>query len=249
MKNFRDFLKSSALALAGGILASAGALAADMLPPIPMISDAPARGSVGAGWYLRGDIGYSGYREPEANLVAPGGVASLDGENLRGAVSVGLGAGYRFNGWLRADITADHRLESRATLFTGPFGPADADLSSTSVLANAYLDLGTWSGFTPYVGAGLGWNWNRLAASTNLPYPDHTEDGLAWALMAGVAVDMGRSLALDLGYRYLSLGEARTGTFAGTHIETDRLDAHEARIGLRWSFHDQPRVVPLSRSF
>jgi opacity protein-like surface antigen len=31
-----------------------------------------------------------------------------------------------------------------------------ADIMSWLGLANAYIDMGTWCGFTPYVGAGIG---------------------------------------------------------------------------------------------
>jgi opacity protein-like surface antigen len=37
-------------------------------------------------------------------------------------------------------------------------GIARSRLNRTHVLANGYVDLGTWSRFTPYVGAGVGVN-------------------------------------------------------------------------------------------
>jgi opacity protein-like surface antigen len=39
--------------------------------------------------------------------------------------------------------------------------------SDNAFLANAYLDLGTYYGFTPYIGGGLGINMNTLTGSVN----------------------------------------------------------------------------------
>ncbi len=108
----------------------------------------------------------------------------------------GLGVGYRFNNYLRLDATWDYRFGPGKTLSgvvvcpyapltpvnnatTGlPAGflykPSDACYGSMPLkqyndtfLANAYIDLGTYSGFTPYVGAGLGMNINSMQGSLN----------------------------------------------------------------------------------
>ena len=60
----------------------------------------------------------------------------------------------------------------------------DARFKRTGLLANAYIDLGTWAGVTPYVGAGAGvtyakvdgvYDWytgnNGAAYAPNIPYP------------------------------------------------------------------------------
>jgi opacity protein-like surface antigen len=267
-------LLSAALPVALALAGATPALAADVsdgLPPLPAIAEPAAATPVGSGWYLRGDIGYTAYRDPEATLRAGGVATALAGERLDDAAAAGLGAGYRFNSWLRVDVTADHRFETQATLLSGATVPGAlgrADLSSTALLANAYLDLGTWHGFTPYVGAGAGYAWNTLSGYTLsgcaapctvggvglaglAPFPDETTGSFAWAVMAGVAVDAGRSLSVDIGYRYLDLGEATTGTSAAAQVETDRITAHEARIGLRWTFADEALTAPapLSRSY
>ncbi len=35
-------------------------------------------------------------------------------------------------------------------------GHSDSEIHRWDLLANGYLDLGTWDGFTPYIGAGAG---------------------------------------------------------------------------------------------
>lgn len=260
--------KTAMAVVSVGLLAATPATAADALPPVPEIAHV-SQAPVGAGWYLRGDIGYSGYNDPDATLVAPTGTFALPHENFSGGASLGIGAGYRFNGWLRTDVTAETRFGSSATLFAGtPIVGAvgEAEFSSATVLANAYLDLGSWHGFTPYVGVGVGWAWNTLTdyrtgacpapcvvggvdLATLGAFPDATTGSFAYAFMAGVAVDAGRSLTLDLNYRYMNLGEAATGPVGATRIETDAVDAHEIRLGVRWNFYDERAAAPLSRSF
>jgi opacity protein-like surface antigen len=106
----------------------------------------------------------------------------------------GAGFGYRWNDWLRFDATWDYRTGpggSRQATVVCPYGlagvssPAGVPLgflyntantcnASTSVrqsdnafLANAYFDVGTYYGFTPYVGGGLGLNIDNLTANAN----------------------------------------------------------------------------------
>ena len=103
--------------------------------------------------------------------------------------------GYRWNDWLRFDATWDYRTRpggSRQATVVCPYGahrreqprpasrlafstirptPATLRRACASIdnafLANAYFDLGTYYGFTPYVGGGLGLNINTLTASPN----------------------------------------------------------------------------------
>ena len=45
-----------------------------------------------------------------------------------------------------------------------------AKISAQTVLANGYIDFGTWGGFTPYVGAGVG-----IARLKSVDYVDTTD--------------------------------------------------------------------------
>jgi opacity protein-like surface antigen len=66
------------------------------------------------------------------------------------------------------------------------------------------------------------------------PLPSKTTYNLAWAVMAGVAVDIGYGFKLDAGYRYAHLGDVKTGYEFGIGTKLKALDAHEARIGVRY---------------
>ena len=92
-----------------------------------------------------------------------------------------LGVGYQFNNWLRFDVTGEYRggsqfqslyvLNDAGNTGTGnPTQLADfyrGNISSWVGLVNGYVDLGTWWGITPYVGAGVGLASNTLSGMTD----------------------------------------------------------------------------------
>ncbi|GLK82138.1 outer membrane protein [Ancylobacter defluvii] len=158
-------------------------------------------------WYLRLDAGYVFNETPDIG-------GSLDDAGL-----IGIGIGGRFSDWLRLDLTADYRTQADYAI-DGVAG----ETSVATLLANAYVDLGTWHQITPYVGAGIGLGYADLDA------PGFGSGwGLAWGAMGGVAVELAPNWQLDLGYRYLSLENVDLG---GGLPELDQA-AHEIRIGLR----------------
>ncbi|WP_371347541.1 outer membrane protein [Ancylobacter sp. IITR112] len=206
------------LACAGLVLlaASGAARAADTLDEFDaddLLARAPEIEETRS-FYLRGDIGFA-FNE-SADLGAAGHAPLGD------AGTFGLGAGLRLNDMLRLDLTADYRSAADAR-FRGWSG----DASAVTLLANAYLDLGTWQGVTPYIGAGLG------AAHVSLSGIGAGEGwGFAWAAMAGGTVSLAPNWQVDLGYRYVRIENAELGGgFSGFSQA-----AHEVRLGLRYLF-------------
>ena len=72
-----------------------------------------------------------------------------------------------------------------------------------------------------------------------------SKTSLAWQLMAGIVVAVTPNWVIDGGYRYLRLGEARTGdtltttngiAFSGATTSFD-VQAHEARVRIRYQFY------------
>jgi len=221
------------------------------LPPPPVIEQQPV--SVG-GWYLRGDIGYrwSDLRGTEyITYGPPPGTSEFTTTELDGAMSLGGGIGYQITRHFRTDLTADYWFDSdfRGTTagFCGGVPCTSTDRSSYSALllmANAYVDLGTYYGFTPYVGAGIGGariKWDRLR--NTIGDDDFYHDGgkewrFAWSLMAGTSYCLTQNLQLDAGYRYTRIQGGRMfefGSGVGPGFD-DGFNVHEARAGLRYSF-------------
>ncbi len=180
---------------------------------------------VKTGWYLRAG---GGYLMPHSNRLTVDGTVVAPGAASSGW-SVGGGLGYRFTDWMRAEASLDYLSLGR----TGrPF--ASFSTSATVALANLYLDLPTWSGFTPYVGGGLGFAVTALDAGLLLP-AQRNDTRFAWSLATGVSYAIDASWAVDFGYRYISLGSPDyPGLFETTRVDT--LGTHELRLTLRYQF-------------
>ncbi|MCJ8144789.1 outer membrane beta-barrel protein [Ancylobacter sp. A5.8] len=190
--------------------------ASDLLAKAPQIEDT-------SGWYLRGDIGYVVNERPDWAFFDFGA-----GAEIADAWLLGLGLGVRANDWLRFDVTADYRTKADYTA-----GAFSAEYEAATLLGNVYVDLGTWHGLTPYVGAGAGAGYVSVSDIDVLGADIGSASGwgFAWAVMAGVAVELSPNWQLDIGYRYLSLDGVNIG---GAGVPEFDQDAHEIRIGARY---------------
>ena len=196
-------LQLRAVALAGMVaLGATHALAADYLNfPVesaPEFALKPVE--LGSGWYLRGGLGASNNKGP---LLLPAAPAA---RKLDWALDVG--AGYKLNNWLRTDATLTFNKPRdisktgfkvicpyRLTRMTNGAGDGvgflwdtegaetcspntASDLKKVDLMLNAYIDLGSWGGFTPFVGVGGG--ISILKSQTSLNYYK-TSDGALYA--------------------------------------------------------------------
>lgn len=229
-------------AIAGAIaIAPAGvAQAADMpisLPP--MVERAPVFvEEYQSGWYLRGDLGY---RMNEIDGIASVIGVVPSGNTIDDRFTVGGGAGYK-SGWFRADVTIDWAPRSSVASVTPDYR---LKVEALTWLANIYLDLGTWYGITPYIGAGAGMSWNRtsdyFSNALLLPGLDGLKDNrweFAWAAMGGLTYHLSPNLLMDLSYRYLNMGDAITPIASNNNQLTIKdMTAQEFRIGLRYNLN------------
>lgn len=237
---------------------------------------------IGSGWYLRGDLGYSLQTRGAAtsySIFNPGPPVSYTAGAFRDTSvnsdwSGSLGVGYNFTDYLRGDVTADF---TKGTFFgatnsaapcgglalTGRCASVDKQgFKQFGIMANAYVDLGTFKGFTPYVGAGAGMTrvrWGTLnsdqrcisvpgnvctGAATDTSSPGEKSWRFTYALMAGFSYDLSKDLKLDLGYKYSKIKsgdqfgyDAATTAAGATGIQAkdDGFAKHEVRVGLRYS--------------
>jgi opacity protein-like surface antigen len=229
--------RTKTIACVGSMLLglSASAQAADM----PEIIQQPASAiqQLGSTWYLRGDIAY----RLNALSSADWNGAAVADPGLGTAFAAGLGIGAKM-GWLRIDATADYAFPSQFQGTVPGIATFSGNMTSVVVLANAYADLGTWQSFTPYVGAGLGVAGVRTAGLANtFVQPADGISGadqwnVAWALMAGVGYSVTPNVLIDLGYRYLHLGDAASGVDqSGAMLTPHGLSASEVRLGVRYT--------------
>ena len=274
-------LKLTLAAAMFSLLVAPAANAADLGPsPLDPGPGSPAPlVELGTGWYLRGDAAFSRDSIPQisSDLTAPNVIR-------RNGWDVGLGGGYKFNNWFRTDATYDYlngiTKNGRGgsiqcpDKYSVPVAPALPVLINQTcgvnqatrihrwaALANGYLDLGTWSGLSPYVGAGIGFSHLDTSGSVTYTNPNGTSytrtltDGstppvtttyfydktlrnktyqLAWALMAGVSVDVAEHTSLDFGYRYLNLGTAKSVSSAAGSYVSKSITEQQFRVGIRY---------------
>jgi opacity protein-like surface antigen len=280
-----------AAAVAAGV--SASAHAADLLPPPPPMIEAPPPPVDYGGWYLRGDVGVGIYdmsnlRSTFDNPLAVVPGLAFDQQSLGDSFIIGAGVGYQFNNWFRFDVTGEYRTAAnyRATnsytdiwsaqvpKFSGCGGVLGAtprcfdhyqgQVRSAVFLANGYVDLGTWYGITPFVGAGVGlanhWfeHFNDFATFTpngggSFGYArDTSQTNFAWALMAGLGYNVTPNLKLEMSYRYLDMGRITSGQIFCRNDPTcsrERhsfdLASHDIRLGFRYALGGAPAPIPV----
>jgi len=227
----------------------------ELLPPVMPIEQ-PA-----AGWYLRGDIGFSNQSVRDVEYVPGPGEAAVTSQRtvasgFDSAGIFGLGVGYQFNSWLRADVTGEYRANAnyrgQNVVTSGGNTYPEQDFGSKSewvALANIYADLGTWWHLTPFIGVGVGGAYNRIGnfqdigitTGANNFYDDGYKWNFAWALHAGVGFKATPALTLELAYRYIDLGDALSGA-AGSwdgagatgYQQFNHITSHDLRFGIRW---------------
>jgi opacity protein-like surface antigen len=262
--------RTLAIGLALAISQTAAVYAADLgLPPPPLPE--PCVGC-GGPWYFKG---YIGMTNPDVGDIFAEEFDFNDftvyHKDIKSSPLYGIGFGYDTGHYFRFDITGEYR--GSAVFFAEDsypggfdFGPGTneytADIESWVGLFNTYVDLGTWLCVTPYIGGGVGFASIDVIGLKDVNVPnlgvayakDHTETNFAWALYAGLAYDVTPGVTIDLSYRYLDLGDAKSGTrFAYNDpsvtagpIEINDITSHDLMLGVRWKLGRQPAPMPVA---
>ncbi|WP_352605731.1 outer membrane protein [Mesorhizobium sp. M0047] len=280
-------ISRAALALGAlALLPLAPLHAADYNPPI-YVDQAPdyVPVEVGSGWYLRGDIGYAFSHPFKHEETSSGPLDSFTDESSLFTGSIGMG--YHVNDYLRVELNGgilptdkfgEHaKLAATCdghTLQADGFGNINSvpvsqacDLSDNasnkgySIMANGYVDLGTYVGLTPYIGGGIGLAYNKYFRSigardcvetpTNsggtggffcddpAGYEGQTDSegkfNLAYSIGAGLSYQVTKNVSVDLGYEYFSVPSAKYVAFDGGAFNIRKgIDYQTVKLGLRY---------------
>jgi opacity protein-like surface antigen len=261
-----------AVAVAATALMTGTAGAADLYGGSIKDSYAPMAAAAPSSIYLRIDGGYGAHDDPimvedgiyDLTRTQMDGAWTLGGGIGRYFTNT-IRADITYDHRFEADVKGDLADGYAALPGTRAFG-----LESDVVLVNAYYDFNRTGRFSPYLGVGLGVVHHKTSAGTvsddcgcTGTIDEGSSTHVAGALMAGftaklrggetasegsfkdgsMAVSSGRNLYLDVGYRFLYLGETATGAVrttnaAGTIVSDDPtvedIHAHEVRVGLRY---------------
>jgi opacity protein-like surface antigen len=275
-------LKVALFAGAAFAAALASAQAADLGPIMQPRPIAPVQvEEMTGGWYLRGDIGVGAqnfkefdFTQTNAAFVWPASWR-IDQKDFGSAFFAGGGVGFQWNSWLRFDGTAEYRAKSKFKTIGSytEFCPGgrcfdvyDGQHSAIVLMANAYIDLGTWMCLTPFVGAGAGYARHTITGLSDVGFisdgttgfgysqSDFSEWKFAWAVHAGVAYNVNNNFKMELAYRYLNFGNVNTGVIdcAAAGCSTGggprafytfrELDSHDIKFGMRWMLAPEQQV-------
>jgi len=150
-----------ALSAAALLLSAVAAGAADYDPPIVVdnVDYAPeVPVEVGSGWYLRGDVSYNFNRPFRDDVFGTPLTTRFTEDSL--PISATVGFGYHLTDYFR--LEANVGLLTSQTSELSYLDPGVMAVEATtenrmwSGMLHAYGDLGTYVGFTPYIGAGIG---------------------------------------------------------------------------------------------
>jgi len=271
-------LNKLSLVAATLMASSAMVQAADLIPHQKYDDQVEVTPHAVGGWYIRGDIGYASLEYDADTTFFQGSSQTgiISGSDLDSTWSIQGGIGYQVTDYFRVDATLSYYNETTATgssrsIFSTP-GPVQCnfsaigeqcnfsdtqDLDATVLMANAYADLGTINGFTPYVGAGIGGahvEYDVLRNVQNCVSPATCgSDGLtgihdgraqwrfAYAIHAGASYDINCKLKADAGYTFTRIeggkafGFTEQSGFQGTQGFDQGIDIHEGRVGLRYA--------------
>jgi opacity protein-like surface antigen len=239
------------------VLVATTAQGADYAPPPPPQIMQPPPQEFAQNWYLRGFVGVGMTNKFKLDFLEnPAHTTNFvfDQNSNSDTTFVGGGVGYEWNNWLRFDLTGEYRSRTQVNA-RGTFDQITREgdafqgyIKSWVFLANAFVDLGTWNCFTPFVGFGVGGAYNQLADFVDMGIGEtgvgfgrnSAEWHFAWALYAGVGYNVSKNLKVDLTYRYLNYGSITdtVDCFGGCIADSykfSNLSSHDFMLGLRWT--------------
>lgn len=175
-------------------------------------------------------------------MVARDGLGTFNLE-LDKASLVGAAAGYALNpdwglGEGRLELAYGYQTLSLSKAeFADGKVTASGDLVVQTLMLNAWAQYPAQSGWSPYLGAGVGAGLvqaDRLQV-TGQPLSDDDALGLAYQFGLGLDYALTRRLWLDLGYRFQGVALLEFAEVGGRQIRT-QLHGHSLLLGLRVGF-------------
>ena len=117
----------------------------------------------------------------------------------------------------------------------------ESNLESQAASVNFYRYFDPIRGFQPYITAGAGVVRHTSDADYTSTRDGHLKQELTsteirhtWNAGVGIVFDAGKDWNIDLGYRYVALGEAATATFAdGISVATGPYSSHDLALTIR----------------
>ena len=190
-----------------------------------LLSGLAVAGLIGTTFAAQAEEDYWNMSNPYAVMQAGYGFGDKD---YKHAGVFALGGGYHFNSYLRGDITLGMRgwgeIEHEGE---------KADVWSIPAFANVYMNV-PWQKIGLYVMGGSGMSYNKTDSNSYTKGDDKME--FAWTAGAGIDYRLNKCWSMDLGYRYVDLGEGRSKLKEnGQHVKKD-MRSHDILLSARYYF-------------
>jgi opacity protein-like surface antigen len=176
-----------------------------------------------------------------------------------GSIAIGYDFDKKFNVPIRTELeyAIFSKAKARKQFAYGEFID-DEDLHrghnirTQTLFLNAYWDINTGTKFTPYIGGGLGIGFIKFEFYNKSAGPggdgfegiysplNKTNTNFIWNLGAGLGYDINDNWTIDLGYRFVGLGEVKSKKLydddGSTGIQKLDLNQHQFALGVRFTF-------------
>ncbi len=143
---------------------------------------------------------------------------------------VALGAGYHLNSYLKSDLTVGFRgfgkLEQKKE-------HRKVDAWAIPVLMNVYASI-PYKNMSVYAMGGLGMSYNMLDNDKEIRGDDKMN--FAWTVGGGIGYKLTECWGLDLGYRYVDLGEGRSKLKDRDVRMKQNMRSHDVLLSARYYF-------------
>jgi opacity protein-like surface antigen len=153
--------------------------------------------------------------------------------------------GYLFNASPGINLRTEFELSYRKYAgdshksVNGTVKDLSGNISYLSGMVNGLCDFKTGTGFTPYIGVGLGMSqvtWSDVKIAGYSYGLDDSDNVFAYQAMGGVGYGLTDSLILDLECRYFHAQDVTLKNNQGTEFAMDNNTNHSFLIGLRYLF-------------
>lgn len=209
------------------------ALAGALLLPLAATAQAPDRG-----WYVSL---YASHSRLSSTDLSESSIGSGLKARFDGGYGIGGALGWRYgNGWA-AELEWDYRRHNVASLrdAAGATLGRDGDYASNILFVNGIYRLPARGGWTPLVGAGLGWlqeiDFDLEGGSVAQSYSRRGETGVQF--IAGLERDLGGGWAAAGQIRWLRVGSVRLGAEGAVgSIDGARYDPLSLHLGVTRRF-------------
>ena len=201
-------------------------------------------------YYFKGEIGY-GFPNDPGQVTGAGSI--LEDESNDDFTKYGIGFGINPEGPVRVDFSFSYSPNLDSTSNHPNNLTVENDVDNYLYMINAYYDFDEMGqGFVPYISGGIGSSRmvpedirvQNASGTFNIREGGKTKNNFGWALGLGTAIQTDGNLTIDMGYRYIAMGEVQgNGVFSGTPAQASNSGAqiddafiHELYLGLRIGF-------------